>query len=64
MEGGIDWYSLSKLDNLHFNLSAFSDIVSKAHPAQDIERVTLQYRKKLLQMFQNASQNIKEQTPE
>jgi hypothetical protein len=61
---GIDWYSLSKLNDQHFDLAAFSDIVANVNPAQGIDRVTNHYRKKLLILFQNAYQRIKETAPD
>lgn len=37
--------------------------MSNTHPEIGIDRVSLQYRKKLLVMFQNASKIIKSKTP-
>ena len=39
-------------------------MIEKAQPSQGIDRVTKHYRKKLLILFQNASQMIKQQEPE
>lgn len=63
-EHGIDWYSISKFDNERIDLKDFSDIVGRAQPSHDIDRVTLHYRKKLLILFQNANQIVKQRTPE
>lgn len=63
IEGGIDWYSLSKMDVDSFDFQQFNQLLSVAHPEQGIGRVTTHYRKKLLLMFQNASKNMKQQLP-
>jgi len=42
---------------------AFNEIISVSHPEQGIDRVSFQYRKKLLVLFQKASQAIKEEIP-
>ena len=60
----LDWYEISKLNNERFSLDTFAKLIVKAEPSIDIERVTMHYRKKLLLLFQNATQMIKEQTPE
>ena len=62
-EGGIDWYSLSKMNTDSFDLQQFNQLLSVKHPEQGIDRVTTHYRKKLLLMFQNASKNMKQQLP-
>ena len=60
----LDWYQISKLNNEYFSLDTFAQIVTKAEPSIDIDRVTMHYRKKLLILFQSAARIIKEQTPE
>ena len=61
---GIDWYTVSKLNPDKLDLKSFNEIVSECRPEQGIDRVSLQYRKKLLIMFQNASSIIKQASPD
>lgn len=63
MDHGIDWYSISKMSHSNFDLDEFKEIVTDSQPHQGIDRVSLQYRKKLLIMFQEASKMIKMQIP-
>ncbi len=61
---GIDWYAVHKFDNERFNIQQFNRLVGEGEIGYGIEKVSGQYRKKLLIMFQKASKVMKERMPD
>ena len=64
-QDGIDWYAISKITPHALDLTAFGRaIASGGAVAQGLDRVSLQYRKKLLVLFQVAALKIKAEKEE
>lgn len=60
---GLEWYSVHKLNPDKLDLKAFSEIVGRCQIDYGVDNVSLQYRKKILLLFQVASREIKNQIP-